>query len=67
MSVETDLGEVIKKIRSIEGLTQERLAEILDVSQSAIGKRWLAPSKSRHLWRVYILHSFRAYPLHGLQ
>jgi transcriptional regulator with XRE-family HTH domain len=38
MSLETELGEVIKKIRSIEGLTQVQLAELLGVSQGLIVK-----------------------------
>lgn len=38
MDIQTELGDIIKQIRSIEGLTQEKLAEILGVSQSAIVK-----------------------------
>lgn len=38
MSLQTELGEIIKQIRSIKGLTQDQLAEILGVSQSAIVK-----------------------------
>lgn len=42
---ESDLGKLIKQIRKIEGMTQEQLAELLDVSQSAIVKYELNQSK----------------------